>query len=187
ERRVRARTSRMRPLRLAASTLAIAAQIARPTDAFSQQPTPPLTPTALTAATLMRQVEVRRTTYGVPHIKAENLAAAGYAEAYVQSEDYGARVALSLLRARGEMARWFGRDSMNQDFGNRLAWARAVETYPLLDQATRDVYDGFATGTNRYIELHPSEFPPGFAPHFTGYDVLAKDVELTTPNQAGRF
>jgi len=177
----------MRPFRLAASTLAIAAQIARPTDAVSQQPTPPPTPTALTAATLMRQVEVRRTTYGVPHIKAENLAAAGYAEAYVQSEDYGARVALSLLRARGEMARWFGRDSMNQDFNNRLAWARAVETYPLLDQATRDVYDGFATGTNRYIELHPDEFPPGFAPHFTGYDVLAKDVELTTPNQAGRF
>jgi acyl-homoserine lactone acylase PvdQ len=120
----------MRPFRLAASTLAIAAQIARPTDAVSQQPTPPPTPTALTAATLMRQVEVRRTTYGVPHIKAENLAAAGYAEAYVQSEDYGARVALSLLRARGEMARWFGRDSMNQDFNNRLAWARAVETYP---------------------------------------------------------
>jgi acyl-homoserine-lactone acylase len=135
----------------------------------------------------MRQVEVRRTANGVPHIKAENLAAAGYGEAYVQSEDYGARVALSLLRARGEMARWFGRDSMSQDFNNHLAWARAVETYPLLDQATRDVYDGFATGTNRYIELHPQEFPAGFAPHFTGYDVLAKDVELTTPNQANRF
>ena len=64
---------------------------------------------------------------------------------------------------------------------------RAVETYPLLDQATRDVYDGFAAGTNRYIELHPQEFPSGFAPHFTGYDVLAKDVEMTTPNQGNRF
>jgi hypothetical protein len=48
-------------------------------------------------------VEVARTTYGVPHIRGENLAALGFGEAYVQSEDYGARVALSLLRARGEM------------------------------------------------------------------------------------
>src|SRR6185295_4013017 len=64
----------------------------------------PATPPQLTAATLMRQVEVRRTTNGVPHIKAENLIAAGYAEAYVQSEDYGARVAMSLLKERGELA-----------------------------------------------------------------------------------
>src|SRR5215212_1224760 len=84
----------------------------------------------LSAATLARQVEVRRTAYGVPHIKAENLIAAGYAEAYVQSEDYGPRVALSLLRARGEMGRWFGRDSMNQDFGNQQAYSRAIDSYP---------------------------------------------------------
>src|SRR4051812_3915036 len=152
--------------------------------AFSQQP---VTPPQLSAATLMRQVEVRRTTHGVPHIKAENLIAAGYAEAYVQSEDYGPRVALSLLRARGEMARWFGRDSINGDFSGRQAYARAVETYPLLEQATRDVYDGFAVGVNRYIELHPAEFPAGFAPHFTGYDVLAKDVEIAPLGQANRF
>ncbi len=177
----------MRTHLLVASALSIAAGIVVPAGAFSQQTAAPPTPTALTAATLMRQVEVRRTTNGVPHIKAENLAAAGYAEAYVQSEDYGSRVALSLLRARGEMGRWFGRDSMNADFNNRLQWTRAVETYALLDQATRDVYDGFAAGTNRYIELHPQEFPPGFAPHFTGYDVLAKDVEMTTPNQGNRF
>ena len=85
----------------------------------------------------MRQVEVRRTTFGVPHIKADNLIAAGYAEAYVQSEDYGARVALSLLKARGEMARWFGRDSINSDFSTHYAYERAIVTYPLLEQPTR--------------------------------------------------
>src|SRR3954471_20728806 len=113
---------------------------------FSQQPA---IPSQLSAATLMRQVEVRRTTHGVPHIKAENLIAAGYAEAYVQSEDYGPRVALSLLKSRGEMARWFGRDSINSDFTNHYAYERAIVTYPLLEQATRDVYDGFAVGANR--------------------------------------
>src|SRR6266550_3283781 len=155
---------RLHPLRttIAASLLAFTATRAQ-------------TPSPLSASVLSTQVDVRRTTHGVPHIKAENLIAAGYAEAYVQSEDYGPRVALSLLRARGDMARWFGRDSINEDFINRPAYARAVQAYPLLDQPTRDVYDGFAVGVNRYIELNPGEFPPGFAPHFTGYDVLAKD------------
>src|SRR5205814_422283 len=46
-----------------------------------------------------------------------------------------------------------------------------------LDDETRAVYDGFAVGVNRYVELHPEEFPTGFAPRFTGYDVAARDIE----------
>jgi acyl-homoserine-lactone acylase len=136
---------------------------------------------------LARQVEVRRTPHGVPHIKAENLRAAAYALAYVQLEDHGARVAVRLLRGRGEMGRWFGRDSMDSDFLAQHAYTLAVEQYPLLDQSTRDVYEGFAAGVNRYVELHPAEFPPGFAPRFTGYDVAARDVNVATPVEARRF
>lgn len=139
------------------------------------------------ASPLAAQVEVRRTTNGVPHIIAENLAAAEYGLAYVQCEDYGARIPLELLRSRGEMGRWFGRDSMERDFTARLAYARAVETYPLLEQDTRDVYEGFAAGVNRYVELHPEEFPAGFTPRFTGYDVLAHDVSVATAQQAAKF
>ena len=87
--------------------------------------------------------------------------------------DYGARVLLDLLRARGEMGRWFGRDSMERDFPARLAYNRAVETYPFSSIATRARYmKASPHGANRYVELHPDEFPLGFAPHFTGYDVL---------------
>ena len=74
-------------------------------------------------------------------IKADNLGAAEFALAYVQSEDYGARVPLDLLRARaGEMGRWFGRDSMERDFSSRLAYNRAVETYAFIDRGTRQAY-----------------------------------------------
>src|SRR5690349_23645078 len=135
---------------------------------------------------LIRQVEVIRTAYGVPHIRAENLAALGFGEAYVQSEDYGARVALSLLRARGEMGRWFGRDSIAGDFAGRIEHARAVEVYARVDEGTRRIYEGFAAGVNRYIALHPEEFPADFAPRFTGSDVLAKDVEIASPGPANR-
>ena len=136
---------------------------------------------------LANQVEVRRTALGVPHIRAENLQAGAYGLAYVMMEDHGAPIANGILRARGEMGRWFGRDSMESDFGARLEYERAVEVYPLLEQPTRDVYEGFAAGVNRYIELHPQEFPAGFAPKFTGYDIAARDVGFASPFQARRF
>ncbi len=139
------------------------------------------------APALARRVEIRRTTHGVPHIKAHDLRAAAYALAYVQLEDHGPRVAVGLLRARGEMGRWFGRDSMESDFSAQRRYALAVEHYARLDQDTRDVYEGFAAGVNRYIELHPDEFPPGFAPRFTGYDVAARDVNVATRSDARRF
>ena len=136
---------------------------------------------------LASQVEVLRTTHGVPHIRAQNLKAAAYALAYVQLEDYGPRVAYALVRAQGQMGRWFGHDSIDGDFPARLAHDIAVRQYATLDQDTRDVYEGFATGANRYVELHPEEFLPGFNPHFTGYDVATKDVELPSPTAARRF
>ena len=135
---------------------------------------------------LWREVEILRTAHGVPHIRAENLRAAGYALAWLQLEDYGPRTGLGVLRARGDRGRVFGRDSMNSDFNARRARKRAIATYPLLDQETRDIYDGFAAGINRYVELHREEFPARMPADFTGYDVAALDVDLapTAPPRA---
>lgn len=156
------------------------AAAAFPLVAHAQTSAPP-------APALASQVEVIRTTHGVPHIRAANLEAAAYALAYVQLEDYGPRVAFALVRARGEMGKWFGHDSIEGDYTAKLAYEEAVRRYALLDQDTRDVYEGFAAGANRYVELHPEEFPAGFAPHFTGYDVASKDVEMPSPAVVRRF
>jgi acyl-homoserine-lactone acylase len=141
---------------------------------------------AAQAPDLARQVEIRRTTYGVPQIHAENLKAAAFALAYVQLEDYGPRIALGLLRARGEAARLLGPQHIEADFAARPAWLRAVETYHLLDQETRDVYEGFAAGVNRYVERYPEKFPPGLTPDFTGLDVAARDVVVPGRNGGRR-
>src|SRR5688500_5108271 len=128
------------------------------------------------APDLANQVEVRRTAHGVPHIKAANLAAAAYALAWVQLEDYGPRVAVGLLRARGEMGRFFGRDSMESDFGAQRDYALAVENYARLDQSTRHIYEGFATGVNRHNQMYPQLVTPGIAPNITGNDDTNRDV-----------
>lgn len=127
------------------------------------------------APELWRQVEIIRTEHGVPHIRAENLRAAGYALGWLQLEDYGPRAALMILRSSGEMAKLFGHDSIESDFINRSRRSRAIAKYDQLEQPTRDVYEGFAAGMNRYIELHPGEFPPNMPVSFNGYDVAARD------------
>ncbi|HUH11576.1 MAG TPA: penicillin acylase family protein, partial [Longimicrobiales bacterium] len=141
---------------------------------------------AQTANDLARQVEIRRTTYGVPHIKAENLRAAYYALAWVQLEDYGDRVPVGLLRSRGQLALTRGPEATGSDFLNRMGYARAQDTYHLVDADTRAVYEGFAVGVNRYIELHPEEFPDWNEPPFTGLDVHAAGVVGPSFNAGGR-
>ena len=132
------------------------------------------------AEELWRDVEIIRTEHGVPHIRAASLRAGAYGLAWVMSEDYGPRTAMAILRRSGGMARVFGRDSIESDF---FAWRdrrRAIENYHRLEDATRDVYEGFAEGLNRFIELNPQQFPPGM-PKFSGYDVASRDVGGPTP------
>jgi acyl-homoserine lactone acylase PvdQ len=38
------------------------------------------------------------------------------------------------------------------------------------------MYDGFAAGVNRYIELHSEEFPEGMPADFSGYDVATLHI-----------
>ena len=135
------------------------------------------------AEELWRDVEIIRTEHGVPHIRATNLRAGGYGLAWVMSEDHGPRTAMTILRASGGMARVFGRDSIESDFSVWQDRHRAVENYHRLEEATRDVYEGFAEGLNRYIALHPAGFPSGM-PRFSGYDVAAMDVGGTSGGAA---
>ncbi len=131
---------------------------------------------AAAQAGLADQVEIRRTTYGVPHIRAENFRAAGFGLGWVQVEDHGQRIVQGLVRARGELALHFGADSLDSDFDYRPGHRLAAATYPRLERDTRDMYDGFAAGVNRYVELHPTEFPAWVRPTFTGVDVHAQGL-----------
>ncbi|MCC6930445.1 MAG: penicillin acylase family protein [Gemmatimonadaceae bacterium] len=133
------------------------------------------------------RVEILRTTHGVPHIRAEDFGAFGYAMAWVQLEDYGDRVALGLVRARGHLGRYYGRDSLERDFEARLAHQRAAETFRQLQQETRATYHGFAAGVNDYVRQHRGEMPMWMPTDFTGEDVAALWMEEAVPNAAQSF
>jgi acyl-homoserine-lactone acylase len=133
------------------------------------------------------RVEIRRTAYGVPHILAEDLAALGYGMAWVQLEDHGRRVVLELVRARGELATVFGRDSIESDFIRRRFHTHAVATYHLLHQDTRDLLEGFAAAVNAWLGLHPEDGLAGARYGFTGHDAAALWVDETTEVSVAAF
>jgi acyl-homoserine-lactone acylase len=136
---------------------------------------------------LWKQVEIVRTAHGVPHIRAENIRAAGYALAWLQLEDYGPQTAMNVVKARGGLARLFGRDSIESDFLERPGHKRAEAAFEKLEPLTREIYAGFATGINRYVALHPEEFPAAMPHDFTGVDVAALDIGRIAPAAIRRF
>ncbi len=119
---------------------------------------------------------IRRTEHGVVHILATDFRGVGIGLGYTQVEDYGDRVILGLLRAKGAMGRTFGRDSIASDFAAQQDMRRVEETFSLLDADTRAVYDGFAEGVNIFIRSHRDRVPAWATPTFTAYDVAATDI-----------
>jgi len=132
-------------------------------------------------------IAIRRTKYGVPHIKASNLHNVTLGLAWCELEDYGERVVSALLAARGDAALVEGYEAIESDFIRQQAYQRTLETYFLLDQDTRDMYEGFAAGVNLYLKTFPDEFPRYSSFSFTGYDVAAATVRITTYGSAWRF
>jgi acyl-homoserine-lactone acylase len=137
--------------------------------------------TAPATPELWREVEIVRTAHGVPHVRAESLRAAGYALGWLQCEDYGVVTPTRMWATRGQTARVTGRPGIEADFTALRERARAFETFHLLEPETRDFYDGFAAGVNRYVALHRDEFPPHIPFDFTGYDVATLHIGNAPP------
>ena len=150
-----------------------------------------VTPATLVGQSPLRpfeeRIEIRRTGFGVPHLLADDLEALGFGLAWVQLEDYGTRLAVNLVRARGEMAKVFGRDSIESDFIRRQTHQQTTATWTQVPEDVRKLYQGFAGGVNRYVSLHRDEFPEFLRPDFTGVDVAALWVETGAWQTANSF
>ncbi len=133
------------------------------------------------------RVEIVRTEFGIPHIYAEDLEAMGFALAWVQSEDYGDRVAVGMMQRRGVLGRALGIEAVASDLVARETHARATETFPTLSEEVRSIYRGFAEGINHYVRLHPEVFPSWVRPDFTAIDASTPEVYAWSRGDATAF
>ena len=121
------------------------------------------------------RVEIRRDTFGVPHILAADEHAAGFGFGYAMAEDHAAEIGRRYLQARGEAARHFGAGYAGSDlamrrFDNRGAARRALDDE--IGRGFRRWLTGFAAGVNRYVATH-RDAVPAFMPVIEPSDPLA--------------
>lgn len=136
---------------------------------------------------LAQQVEIRRTTFGVPQITADNLTAAGFALAWVMLEDHGEGTIKGMQAARGRMAMVEGPGRTEADARALLRHRIATDAWPTLSAEVREMYDGFAAGMNHFIRVNASTLPDWMTPDFSGVDVLARDVAAPSAGMINGF
>jgi acyl-homoserine-lactone acylase len=117
------------------------------------------------------QVEIRRTSYGVPHIVGKDVRSAAYGLAYAYAQDNVCTAANQFLSVSGERARYLGAGTsdtnLRSDYYHRLMFDAATidRAFPGGDVVTRDMIGGYVEGYNRFLaDARPSDFGSDCAP-----------------------
>lgn len=110
---------------------------------------------------------IRRTTDGVPHVKAETLASAAFGAGYAQTQDNVCLLAEAIVKARSERAKYFGPGTNSINIINDFSFkaqgihSGAEQEYPNLSPESKALISGFAAGYNKYVrETDPADYPP---------------------------
>lgn len=167
------------PLRiLLASALALGLGACSSSDDDDDAP-PPQTASRI-------QVEVARTTHGVPHVRAENFRSLGYGLAYAYAQDNVCMFADSVVTVRGERSMFFGPDArprqrMGDEYGGGsgfmdlnneesdfffkgyLDLEQLRANYTAGSAEPRDLLEGFVEGYNRYLKDYAGNLPAACA------------------------
>jgi acyl-homoserine-lactone acylase len=108
------------------------------------------------------EVLIERDRWGIPHIYAQSMPAVAFGAGYAQAEDHLDDMLRLFLKARGELSRVDGPSALTDDVIERALMHREIaeRTWKAVPQSTRDYYQAFAAGINRYMETHPEHKQP---------------------------
>lgn len=121
-------------------------------------------------------VQVLRDRFGVPHIYAESLADAAFAQGYCHAEDNLGPLLATYREARALSARTFGggRREIENDF-TLLKFdlpGLSRRAYERMDPAGRAIVEAYAAGVDRFATENPARRPAWYEP-VTGQDVVS--------------
>lgn len=114
------------------------------------------------------EAEIRRTTYGIPHVQAEDWGSLGYGFGYAYAEDNFCVAMRAIVAANGRSAEFFGTEAGDPvaDFVLRFVLGSPAEfrRQHVPDASTRGakLVAGFAAGMNRFLrDTGKAELPSG--------------------------
>ncbi|MGA1368075.1 MAG: acylase [Blastocatellia bacterium] len=142
--------------------------------------------------------EIRRTSHGIPHIKAADIGSLGFGEGYAFAQDHLCSLADQIVKARGDRARFFGPGENNRHLNNDLTMKalglaeQARDLYQSLPEPQRAMLDGYVAGYNQYLSEVGVAGVPGWCRGqewvfpITAIDLLTynQSVVVTTTNFA---
>ena len=106
------------------------------------------------------EATIRVTSYGIPHIMAENWGDLGFGYGYQFASDNLCTFAKHVVRVNGAMAKYFGRTNEHLANDALLGFFGRESIIRLgllqLDERMADVSEGYAAGYNYYLENIPS-------------------------------
>jgi acyl-homoserine-lactone acylase len=123
-------------------------------------------------------VQIRRDTWGVPHILANTDVDAAYGLGFAQAEDDMQTMQAALFASRGKLAELIGPAGADSDYMVALedVWGTIARRYQRdLDPQTRHVLEAYAAGVNSFAQRHPQGIAAGLLP-ITGEDLEASFI-----------
>ena len=119
----------------------------------------------LSVAGLRAKVEVRRDTWGVPHIYAANQADLFFAQGYVAAQDRLFQMEMWRRQGEGRLAEVLGPAAVERDRFARLFTYRGnmAREWAAYGPDTRAIVTSFVAGVNAYIADAGTNLPPEFA------------------------
>ena len=142
---------------------------------------------------------VRWTSWGIPHVLADDWGSAGYATGWAHARDHACTLAMQIVKVRSERARYFGRGDDDANVDSDFGWlaldvqGQATRGYLSLDADMQGALVGYAAGFNQYLaEIGPSGLPEpcrgaGWVKPMTHVDLLAYYLSLGVMASGGIF
>jgi len=108
-------------------------------------------------------VNIRWTSYGIPHVKADDWGSLGYGFAYATANDVVCTIARDIVMVRGELSRYFGaggRARKSDIFHKAMLTDSVISEYQAtVDNDNKLFTDGYVKGYNRYLKDKTGKLP----------------------------
>ncbi len=113
------------------------------------------------------KTDIRWTSHGIPHVKADNWGSLGYGFAYATATDAVCVIARDVLMVNGELSSHFGSEEENFEsdvFHRSVLTNDKVAAFNAAQSArASDFSKGYVAGYNRYIRDHADSLPSSCA------------------------
>lgn len=136
------------------------------------------------------EATIRWTSYGIPHVLADDWGSAAFGMAHAHARDHACTLADQIVMVRSERARWFGRGTNDANVDSDFGWKalgvmeQAAAGLPTLPAVMREALDGYAAGFAAYLDEVGADGLPSpcrgaeWVQPFTAEDLLAYYLSL---------